>query len=138
MGHFELDLLCAASVDDAWSAVADVGALDKWWPGVEICTVIGERRSCTVEGGVTIEEEIRSVDADRRRLEYALVGAPMPIDFHRAVVEVLSDQTGGGSVLRFTVDVEPESVATAMIPGLAPALEALRDFAVRRATASAG
>jgi hypothetical protein len=138
MGHFELDLPCAASVDEAWSAVADVSALDAWWPGVEVCTVVGDHRSCTVEGGVTIEEEIRSVDVDRRRLEYALVGAPMPIEFHRAVVEVLSDDAGNGSVLRFTVDVEPEAVATMMIPGLTPALEALRDFAVRRATSTTG
>jgi hypothetical protein len=136
MGHFEQDLACPVSVDDAWAAVADVGALDAWWPGVEICTIAGDRRTCTVEGGVTIEEEIRSVDADRRRLEYGLVKAPMQIDQHTAVVEVLDAGNGEGSVLRFTVDVEPESVATMMIPGMTPALEALRDYAVRRASSA--
>jgi hypothetical protein len=132
MGHFELDLPCPVPAADAWAAVADVAALDAWWPGVEVCTVAGDRRSCTVTGNVTIEEEIRSIDADRRRLEYGIVAAPMPIEMHRAVVEVLDGSTADGSVLRFTVDVEPEEVATMMLPGLTPAFESLRDFAVRR------
>lgn len=108
---------------EVWAKVADVGAVNKIMPFLGDVTLDGDRRTCAI-GDAALEELIVTIDPDRRRLAYAIVGGPLPFVQHSATMQVVPK--GDGCVLEWTHDFKPDELRPAFAESLAPAVEGLR------------
>ena len=107
--------------DTVWSRISDVGAVNQLIDFIGEVTVEGDHRSCSMGDHGTLDELIVSVDADRKRLVYAITQSPFQFEHHSASMQAAAD---GDDRTRFlwTTDFKPDSVA--------PALEEAIDMAV--------
>ncbi|UGQ55426.1 SRPBCC family protein (plasmid) [Rhodococcus qingshengii] len=95
-----------SSPDKVWSAIADVGAVASWFPSIAASRLDGTIRTCTLERGGTVVEEIVRVDHSLCRLQYR-VKSGMPATAHLATVDVI-DGEDGRSLVVYSTDVEPD------------------------------
>lgn len=116
----------ARPADEVWAVVADAGGISRWFPGIETSTVDGRRRSCTASGGVAIEEEIVTCDAELRRFQYRIVGGGMPVESHLGTVDVLED--ADGSLVIYSTEISPDSLADVMGPATAGGVQGLKNY----------
>ena len=93
-----------------WEAVRDFGNVDKRLvPGFAVVVQADdEGRDLTFANGSSARELLVSCDDDLRRLVYAITGGR--VTAHSASVQVF-DRDSGGSLLVWTTDVLPNSVA---------------------------
>jgi hypothetical protein len=111
MASLRYQLPLAATADEVWSVVRDVGAVhQRFAPGfVADCRLAGDGRVVTFADGTVVREFIVSVDDDRRRLAYAVIDSPLGLRHHHATFEVIPD--GVGTRLVWTADVLPDEAA---------------------------
>jgi hypothetical protein len=109
--------------DEVWALVADVGGLADWFPGVETCTLHGDVRTVATMG-IEVDERIVVSDPALRRLQYTIVGGPMVPEHHLATIDVLED--GDGSLLVYSCDVSPDSLADLFAPIYSSATDAIK------------
>jgi hypothetical protein len=109
--------------DDVWKTVSDAGAISVWFPGIEMSSVDGTVRRCSM-GGAELVEEILTVDDELRRFQYRIVDGPMPIEFHLGTVDVLPD--GDGSLLIYSTEILPDDMKAAVDPAIAGGVEGLK------------
>jgi carbon monoxide dehydrogenase subunit G len=102
----------ARAADEVWKAVSDPAGIVNWFPGVASCTVDGSVRAVSVNGGITVREEIVQNDADVRRFAYRIVGGPVPVEYHQSTVDVLDD--GASTIVVYTTEVAPVAMADGM------------------------
>ena len=98
-----------------WDAVADVGAVHRrLLPGrVADARLDGDLRILTMPDGSEIRELIVAVDAEHRRLAYAVVeGQKLPLTYHHASFEVFDEDER--SRLVWSTDVLPHAMAGAV------------------------
>ena len=101
--------------DRVWQALADVGAVHlRLLPGrVSRVRLDGDARILTMPDGAEVRELIVSIDADARRLAYAVVGGQrLPLTYHHAAFQVFPD--GEHARLVWTTDVLPHDMAGAV------------------------
>ena len=72
---------------EAWALLGDAARLAEWFPGVTSCEVVGTTRTVTLASGLTMPEELLTVDVLQRRLQYS-VRLPM-IRSHLSTLDVL-------------------------------------------------
>lgn len=118
-----------ASPANVWKIVRDYGNVHTWSPLVSRTKVEGKMRYCTLAEGTpapggVLREEVFSIDDRTLRLEYSVVGAPFPIAFHRAALEVFPD--GDGSLVVWTTNVEPDELAAGFSPAFDASLAGLK------------
>ena len=105
----------AAAPAAAWSAVREFGALHtRLVPGfVKDCVLEqdGAVRLLTFGNGMQVRERLVTRDDAARRLVYTTEGGNA--SHYNAVVEVL-ERDGGGSLVVWTVDLLPDSIAPAI------------------------
>ncbi len=108
----------------AWSALRDVGAAHRLFPGVLTDTTFdGQTRTVTFANGLVARERIITVDDDRRRLVYAVIdGRP---SHHNASLEVL-EEDGENCRVIWTTDFLPDALAPAIGSLVDQGAEALR------------
>lgn len=123
MANWHQTLKFSSSPDEAWAKIADVGAVNQIFPFLGEVTLEGDSRTCDLGDG-TLEELIVTVDADRRRLVYAIVGGPLPFTQHSATMQVVPTE-GGGCLLEWDHDFKPDSVEPMLIAAVTPAVDAL-------------
>ncbi len=111
------------SPSDVWALTGDFGALG-WMPGVESCEVEGDVRTISLMG-MSIKERLVRRDEASRTLAYTITEGPFPIVRHESSV-VVGNGADGGADVTWTVDVEPDELADAMIDIYGKALEALK------------
>lgn len=112
------------SPDDVWQTVSDAGAISTWFPLIEQSSATNGVRSCTLQGGGRLEEQIVTSDDDLRRFQYRILSGDMPVDFHLGTIDVLDDPTG--SLVIYSTDVTPDEVAETMDGVLAEGLQGLK------------
>lgn len=81
-----------APATDAWRLLGDPARLGEWFPGVTACVVEGTMRTVTLASGLEMPEELLTVDALQRRLQYAL-RHPL-VTSHLSTVDVLELDSG--------------------------------------------
>lgn len=81
-------VVVSAPASDAWALLGDPGRLPEWFPGVTTCTVEGATRTVTLASGLTMAEDLVTVDAVQRRLQYT-VRMPM-VRSHLSTIDVLA------------------------------------------------
>jgi hypothetical protein len=73
---------------EAWSLLGDPARLIEWFPGVVGCEVDGSTRTVTLATGLSMPEELVTVDALQRRFQYSV---RMPIvQSHLSTIDVLA------------------------------------------------
>jgi len=97
-------------VEEAWRRLADVGSIDTLLSFLGDVTVDGDRRTCSLGELGSLNEIILSIDQPSRRVAYTIVSAPMTFEHHSAAMQLLPDGDGG-TVLSWTTDFLPASIA---------------------------
>lgn len=109
----ERELSC--SIGDAWQLLADVGNLQRAFPGIVQDTQLNADgvRTVTFAGGPVIREQIVTVDQARRRVAYSILGGRFTS--HAASMQIVQGECGARLV--WITDCLPES-ATGVVQGL--------------------
>ena len=113
----------ARPADEVWKVVSDAEGIPAWFPGIEQATVADGRRSCTLPGGMVLEEDIVTVDDALRRFQYRIT-AGMPVEHHLGTVDVLED--GDGSLVVYSTEITPDSLAELMAPAVEGGVQGLK------------
>ena len=111
MASIRKEIRISAPVERVWDALKDVGALHtKLVPGFVKDTVLeGNSRVVVFSNGMSVREDIVSVDAAQRRVAWAVVGQQFRHYNGAAWVEA---DTKGGSRFIWTVDLLPNEMAS--------------------------
>jgi carbon monoxide dehydrogenase subunit G len=114
-----------ASADAVWDLFRDFGGIQRFSAGIEKVEVtgagIGAVRTISVPGGVQLQERLEAFDDRGRRLQYAIVGGPIPVSGYLATVEV-TDEGPNACRIDWSSHFEPKGIgdeqARAMIEGV--------------------
>jgi hypothetical protein len=109
-----------ASASDVWDLLRDFGGVTRYSRGIESCTVegegIGSVRTLTMGGGVQIAERLEAFDDAGRRLQYAIVSGPLPMEDYLSTVEVRED--GDACVIDWSSTFDPKGVSEEQACGM--------------------
>ena len=100
-GHAEIKIDKPA--DAVWAVAGDFGGIGGWMPGIEFCVVDGDDRILKTMG---------------------IVGG-VPVVNHEATITVIPE--GGGSLVTWDVEVEPDEMTEMMNGIYQQSLQALKD-----------
>ena len=111
MASIRKEIRINAPVERVWDALKDVGALHtRLVPGFVKDTVLeGNSRVVVFSNGMTVREDIVSVDAAQRRVAWAVVGQQFRHYSGAAWVEA---DPKGGSRFIWTADLLPNEMAS--------------------------
>jgi Polyketide cyclase / dehydrase and lipid transport len=109
--------------DEAWALLGDPARLAEWFPGVTTCTMEGSLRSVTLATGLVMPEELITVDAVQRRLQYTLRAAL--VTSHLSTLDVLALEEGRCCCV-YGCDAVPAVMALVIAGAAAAGLERAR------------
>jgi carbon monoxide dehydrogenase subunit G len=107
----------------AWEVIGDPARLAEWWPGVTAVEVAGVLRTVTTSAGLSITEEIVTLDPLQRRFQYRIRGGL--VSEHLSTIDVI-DLGDGTSIAVYSVDAAPATMALVISGAGWGALEELR------------
>ena len=113
----------ARPADEVWKVVSDAAGISEWFPGIEQATVDNGTRTCTLAGGMTLVEDVVTVDDELRRFQYRITDG-MPVENHLGTVDVLDD--GDGALVVYSTEVSPDSLADLMRPAIEGGVQGLK------------
>ena len=122
MATIRKEVLIDTTPEAAWDALRDVGALHtRLVAGFVTDTKLdGKSRTVTFSTGMVVREDIISVDADQKRVAWAIVG--QHFQHYNGAAQIFAHDKGGIRVVWIT-DLLPDSMAgpidTAMTNGVA-------------------
>ena len=113
----------AVPADEAWAAVTRPELLDRFFPGIERCEVVGDVRTVTLRTGLSLEEHIVLNDALQRRFQYRIAGGFFRE--HLATIDVLplDDER---CLVSYASDAEPATMAVILGGAMRAALDSLK------------
>jgi len=111
------------SADVVWALAGDPTRLHEWFPGVVSCTVDGDQRVIITGTGMPMPEQILVKDDVQRRFQYR-VTAPL-FTYHRGTIDVI-DLGDGSSLVVYSTDADPRTMALVIAGGAAGALDELK------------
>lgn len=114
-----------ATPNQVWQVVSDAGAISTWFPLIEESTAADGVRTCAMQGGGRLEEEIVTSDDDLRRFQYRITGGDMPVESHLGTIDVLD--VDGRALVVYSTEVTPDEVAEQMDGALAEGLQGLKE-----------
>lgn len=95
-----------------WSAIAGIGGLERWFPVISACHLIGggvgAMRVLTLAAGGEMIDRIELIDHGRRRFQYNRIESPFRVSSYQGTVEVC-EGLDGGSVLEWSVDIDADT-----------------------------
>lgn len=113
----------ACDPDEIWELVGDPTRIAEWFPGIVAATVEGTQRTIVTGAGLPMPEEIVTNDRLQRRFQYRITG-PM-FKEHLSTLDVL-DLDDGTSVVVYSADADPSTMALVIAGAAGNALENLR------------
>ena len=124
MASLRREIVVKASVDEAWNAIAEVGALTRLVPGF----VVGTRlepgaRVVTFANGATAREPIVALDPAARRLVWTSEGGRAT--HYNAAVQAFAEPAGGARVV-WTIDFLPDALATQLAAAMDAGMAAMQ------------
>jgi hypothetical protein len=122
-----------ASVDAAWSAIRDIGALHtRLVPGFVTDTIVeADARIVTFANGMVIREPIISIDDEHRRLVWSAEGGST--SHYNGAAQAI-EQPDGTTVVVWTADFKPDEAAESIDEMMAAGAAAMK-LALDRAAA---
>ena len=131
MATLRSDITIDRPAEEVWAVVSDAGRISEWFPSVMTSTATGNQRSCELEGGVPLTEEIVTNDDSLRRFQYRITGGGVPAESHLGTVDVLPLETGRSLVVCST-EVTPQEVAGALGLAIEDGVRGLKEYCERR------
>ena len=112
------------AADRVWELFRDFGGIQRFTSGFEKVEVsgtgIGAVRTITLPGGAALQERLEAFDDRGRKLQYAIVGGPIPVANYLATIEVRDE--GKACRIDWSSHFEPKGIsddqARAMIEGV--------------------
>lgn len=84
--------IISVNADQTWTAISRIGGLERWFPVITGCTVIGSgegaSRIMTLADGATIKDHIDTIDHRHKRFRYTRTESPFPVQSYRGTVEI--------------------------------------------------
>jgi carbon monoxide dehydrogenase subunit G len=96
------------SPDDVWKLVRQFGELADYMPGIDKCVLDGDVRTLETMG-LTIKEQLGTLDDANRTISYSIIESPMNLEFHEAQIAITPE--GSGSHVTWTCEVRPDEAA---------------------------
>ncbi|WP_026601906.1 SRPBCC family protein [Methylomonas sp. 11b] len=100
------------SAETVWAAIAGIGGLERWFPVIAACRVIGNGVGATriliLAAGGEMTDRIELIDHDCRRFQYNRIESPFAVSHYLGTVAV-GETVDGGSVVEWVVDIEAEA-----------------------------
>jgi carbon monoxide dehydrogenase subunit G len=104
-----------ASADAVWELFRDFGGIQRYTTGFEKVEVagsgIGAVRTITLPGGAALQERLEAFDDRGRKLQYAIVGGPIPVSHYLATIEVKDE--GKACRVDWSSQFEPQGISEA-------------------------
>jgi len=113
-----LDFEMPLDADEVWRRVSNYGGADRLAPGfVTECRLENDVRTITFFNGWQVKEKLVAMDADIRRLAYAVIDGQAK--HHNAAMQIFPriEPDGNGALVRWTTDVLPDALAP-MVRGM--------------------
>ena len=110
---------------EVWSVIGDPARIQDWFPGIESSAVDGLTRTITTGSGLPIPEHILTHDPLQYRFQYRIT-APMFRE-HLSTLDVL-DLGDGSSLVMYSVDADPSTMALVMAGAAGNALNHVRQM----------
>ena len=131
MATLRSDVTIDRPADDVWAVVSDARRISEWFPAVLTSSATGNGRSCELQGGVPLEEEIVTNDPALRRFQYRIVGGGVPAESHLGTIDVhaLDD---GRSLVVYSTEITPDELAGTMGPALEGGVQGLKEYCESR------
>ena len=106
-----------------WSLAGDPARLYEWFPGLTASPVDGTTRIITMAAGMSMPEQIVTHDNLMRRVQYSIT---VPIfKHHRGTIDVI-DLHDGTSLVVYSTEADPRTMAMVIAGGTAGALDELK------------
>ncbi len=84
--------ILTVNADQAWAAISDIGGLDRWFPIIADCSVlgagVGATRFLTLVDGGKITDRIEAIDHQQRSLRYNRIESPFPVQSYLGTVNI--------------------------------------------------
>lgn len=126
MATIRKEITVKATVEQAWDAMRDIGALHtRLVPGFVVDTKLESgARVVTFANGRVVRERIVTIDDAAHRLVWSATGDRL--EHHNGSAEVVTD-TGGRARIIWVTDLLPESVAEAVDRLMDHGMSAMKD-----------
>lgn len=131
MATLRSDIRIDRPADEVWAVVSDAGRISEWFPGIQASSASAQGRSCELQGGVPLEEEIVTNDPGLRRFQYRIVGGGVPADSHLGTVDVLA-LDDGRSLVVYSTEITPDALADMMGPAIESGVQGLKEYCESR------
>ena len=123
MSSVRREVIIARDPDTVWARVGAIADTPSWFPGMVSCTVEGDVRTIVTGAGLTLPEQIITLDPLLRRFQYR-VTAPL-FRSHLGTIDVF-DLHDGRSLVSYSTDCEPDVLALVIGGAAGAALLELR------------
>jgi carbon monoxide dehydrogenase subunit G len=121
-----------APVDDVWSALEDVGAINRLIDFLGEVTVDGDQRTCELGDQGLLKELMVSIDPELRRVAYTIEESPFGFRHHHASMQAVPD--GDGTRFVWWTDFQPAENAGPLAEAIDGSLASIeRSFARQEA-----
>lgn len=108
----------AMPAETVWSAIAGIGGLERWFPVISACRVIGNGvgaiRILTLAAGGEMTDRIELIDHCHRRFQYNRIESPFGVSHYLGTVTV-GETVDGGSVVEWMVEIDAELVSQELL-----------------------
>ncbi len=126
MASLRHEIRINASPDDVWAIVTKPESIPEWFPGIDSCTVEGNKRVITTHIGLEMPEEILTNDSILRRFAYRITS---PVyKFHLGVIDVIEIGTND-TLCVYSTSAEPDTLALIVAGGTLGALKEIKRIA---------
>lgn len=93
----------AASPEEVWAVIGDVGSVSTWIPALESSSIDGDLRTAEFSGGGgTAHERITAHDDAAKTYTYQYVDGPLALEHYVSTISVSGD--GDGSLVTWTAE----------------------------------
>ena len=105
MSSFTESVIINAPIEQVWTALADIGAIADWNPGLKASNAtndkigLGATRHCVINDDYTLDEEVVAFDPTSR-IVFRITRSSMP--FKSADIQFDLEQSGGETHVRVT------------------------------------
>ena len=109
------------NADQAWAAISSIGRLDRWFPIIADCSVlgagVGATRFLTLVDGGKIQDRIDAIDHQQRSLCYNRIESPFPVQSYLGTVKI-SKVNDKRAKLSWTVEIDVQEEQREAMVGL--------------------
>ena len=113
-----------ATPDTVWHLVSDTANIADWFPAMRSSSGDGTHRTVVLQDGSSLDEIVVNSDPVLRRFQYRIVGGDLPVEYHLGTVDVI-EVDAGRSVVVYTTEIEPVTLAEAFEGAISGAVQAL-------------